>query len=172
MNSGSPSTLGPRNLRHCGSDTSRTICISVSPAPCTNTNTQHKRGIVVSEKEKRKSRWCEIQGRIIDEAKKMKVSESTKGEKRRGRRRRRRGLKEREGRGFECARTSCCRIDEMRTNENEREQRMQSVREERTKRNGSSSRTIPSVIRRGDSRFPCKSLLLYWRGIGTMGGAR
>lgn len=59
-----------------------------------------------------------FRGRIIDEAKKMKVSESTKGEKRRGRRRRRRGLKEREGRGFECARTSCCRIDEMRTKEN------------------------------------------------------
>lgn len=27
-------------------------------------------------------------------------------------------MKEREGRGFECARTSCCRIDEMRTKEN------------------------------------------------------
>ncbi|KYN11718.1 hypothetical protein ALC57_16117 [Trachymyrmex cornetzi] len=49
VNSRSPSRHDPRILRHCGSDTTRTICISVSPAPCTNTNTQHKRGIVTNE---------------------------------------------------------------------------------------------------------------------------
>lgn len=82
VSSGSPSRLDLRNPRHCGSDTSRTICISVSPAPCTNTNTQHKRGIVVEKKKIKRAGtyWCEtlrfgIQGEGEDEKKKKKKEE-------------------------------------------------------------------------------------------------